>query len=135
MTGETPSPPPTYEDSKSPESASALRALSFPQNSPTSYREGLRLKGSTPGAPQLNSMRGRATLGQEKGGHVPEHAYKVLTQKDRYFQGKFDPEKLEAALNAYASEGWKVVGAATADIPTLGRTRQEMVVILEREGA
>ncbi|MEX0754715.1 MAG: DUF4177 domain-containing protein [Actinomycetota bacterium] len=61
-----------------------------------------------------------------------EHSYKVLTQKDRYFKGKFDPEKLEAALNAYAGEGWKVVGTATADIPSMGRTRQEMVVILER---
>ena len=60
------------------------------------------------------------------------HTYKVLTQKDKYFRGKFDPEKLEAALNAYAGEGWKVVGAATADIVSLGRSRQEMVIIMER---
>ena len=61
--------------------------------------------------------------------------YKVLTQKDRFFHGKFDPEKLEAALNAYADEGWRVVGAATADMPSLGRSRQEMVVIMERASA
>jgi len=34
--------------------------------------------------------------------------YKVLTQKDRFFAGKFDPEKLESAINSYASEGWVV---------------------------
>ena len=27
--------------------------------------------------------------------------YKVLTQKDRFFGGKFDPEKLEATINSY----------------------------------
>ena len=27
--------------------------------------------------------------------------YKVLTQKDRWFGGKFEPLKIEAALNAY----------------------------------
>lgn len=59
--------------------------------------------------------------------------YKVLTQKDRYFGGKFDPAKLETALNAYAGEGWGVSCAATADIPAMGRDRQELVVILERE--
>jgi hypothetical protein len=66
-------------------------------------------------------------------GYVPQ--YKVLTQKDRFFHGKFDPEKLEAALNAYAEEGWRVVGAATADVGALGRNRQEMVVIMGRGNA
>jgi Domain of unknown function (DUF4177) len=59
--------------------------------------------------------------------------YKVLTQKDRAFSGKFSPEKLEAAINGYAGEGWKVVGTATADIPGLG-SRQELIVIMERDG-
>src|SRR4051794_36944816 len=43
--------------------------------------------------------------------------YKVLTQKDRFFGGKFDPNKLEEALNSYAHQGWSVNGIATADIP------------------
>lgn len=59
--------------------------------------------------------------------------YKVLTQKDRWFSGKFSPEKLEAALNSYAEQGWRVVSAATADIPGLGVARQEMIIILERD--
>jgi hypothetical protein len=31
--------------------------------------------------------------------------YKVLTQKDKWFSGRFDPEKLEEALNACAEQG------------------------------
>jgi hypothetical protein len=59
--------------------------------------------------------------------------YKVLTQKDRFFKGKFDPQKLEAALNSYAEQGWAVAGVATADIPGgLGGSRQELVVVMSR---
>lgn len=29
--------------------------------------------------------------------------YKVLSQKDKWFTGKFDPEALEQAINAYNS--------------------------------
>jgi hypothetical protein len=59
--------------------------------------------------------------------------YKVLTQKDRFFGGKFDPEKLEAAINSYAAQGWLVSGIATADVPGFGSARQELVVVLHRE--
>ena len=58
--------------------------------------------------------------------------YKVLTQKDRYFAGKFDPEKLEGAMNSYASQGWEVKSVATAEIRGFGGSREEMVVVLER---
>ena len=61
------------------------------------------------------------------------YAYKVLSQKDKWFSGKFDPMVLEQAINAYAQQGWRFVGCATADIPGLGVTRQEFVAILERE--
>ncbi len=60
--------------------------------------------------------------------------YKVMSQKDRFFGGKFDPEKLEAAINSYASEGWEVVSVATADIPGgFSGSRQEMIVVFERD--
>jgi hypothetical protein len=60
------------------------------------------------------------------------YEYKVLTQKDKWFSGKFDPVNLEMALNAYAQQGWRVIGCATADIPGFGVTRQEFITILER---
>lgn len=62
-----------------------------------------------------------------------KYEYKVLSQKDKWFSGKFDPASLEKAMNAYAEQGWRVIGCATADIPGFGGPRQEFVTILERE--
>lgn len=60
--------------------------------------------------------------------------YKVLTQKDKWFSGKFDPAALETALNSYAKQGWSVVAAFSADIPRLvGGAREEAIIVLERE--
>jgi len=59
--------------------------------------------------------------------------YKILTQKDRFFAGKFDPEKLESAVNSYASEGWVVRAATTASIPSFSGAREEMIIILEKD--
>lgn len=61
------------------------------------------------------------------------YQYKVLSQKDKWFSGKFDPAVLEQAINAYAQQGWRVIGCATADIPGFGATRQEFITLLERE--
>ncbi|MBR5139692.1 MAG: DUF4177 domain-containing protein [Clostridia bacterium] len=60
--------------------------------------------------------------------------YKVLSQKDKWFSGKFDPAVLENALNSYAQQGWVVKAAFTAEIPGLfNNSREEAVVILERD--
>ncbi len=59
--------------------------------------------------------------------------YKVLTQKDKWFSGKFDPARLEEALNSYAEQGWRLVSCATADIPGFGGSRQEFIAVLERD--
>jgi len=60
--------------------------------------------------------------------------YKVLTQKDKWFSGKFDPVKLEDALNAYAKQGWVVKAAFSADIPAVfGAAREEAIILLERD--
>ena len=32
--------------------------------------------------------------------------YKVLTERDARFSGKFDLEALDATLNSYAADGW-----------------------------
>lgn len=59
--------------------------------------------------------------------------YKVMSQKDKWFGGKFDPESLEKGINAYASQGWRVISVATASIPGLTGMREEMIVVLERD--
>lgn len=69
----------------------------------------------------------------------PHHAaggakeYKLLTQKDKYFEGKFEFSKLEDALNHYARQGWVVRTMATPQIAGFsGGPREEVVVLLER---
>ena len=58
--------------------------------------------------------------------------YKVLTQQDRRWTGKFTPENLEHALNSYAAEGWRVVSSLMVTSPWTLSTSQVMV-LLERE--
>lgn len=60
------------------------------------------------------------------------YQYKVLTQKDRFFSGKFNPEKLEGALNSFATEGWRVIGMATGEIGAGFGNREELIFVLER---
>jgi len=68
--------------------------------------------------------------------HMDKHEYKVLTQKDKWYSGKFDPDKLEGALNAYALQGWQVVFGTTATFPGfLNRNAEELIVVLSRKVA
>ena len=59
--------------------------------------------------------------------------YKVLSQKDKWFSGKFDPARLEQAINSYAQQGWIVKAAFSAEIPGFMGAREEAIVILERD--
>ena len=60
------------------------------------------------------------------------YQYKVLSQKDKFFSRKFDPEQLEKALNSYAGKGWRLNSAATAEIGIGITAREEIIFILER---
>lgn len=83
----------------------------------------------------LSQIVSRVNVGSSNpaGSHTGGMQYKVLTQKDKWFSGKFDPEKLEGAINSYAAQGWRVRGVATATFPGFGGSREEMVVVMERE--
>jgi hypothetical protein len=74
----------------------------------------------------MNRLKFRAVAlrAQQNEKEIGVKEYKVLTQKDRFFGGKFDPEKLEKAINSYATGGWSVVSVATASIPSLTGTRE-----------
>jgi hypothetical protein len=72
--------------------------------------------------------------------HHPEHSsvpdrkqYKLLTQKDKFFEGKFDIARLEDALNHYSSHGWVVRSMVTPHLAGFsGGPKEEIVVLLER---
>jgi hypothetical protein len=72
-----------------------------------------------------SSAKGTSGPGQQR-------EYKVITQKDKWFSGKFDPEKVEGVLNSYAKQGWVMKGVATASVPGFGGQRDEIVIIMER---
>jgi hypothetical protein len=58
--------------------------------------------------------------------------YKVMTQNDRFFAGKFDHEKLESAINSYAAQGWQVVTIALVSIPSFSGWREKVAVVMEK---
>jgi hypothetical protein len=67
--------------------------------------------------------------------------YKVVTQRDEYFQSAFNPEVLQTMLNKMALDGWRVVGMTATDVGSFmgsfwakggGAARQELVVLLEK---
>lgn len=59
--------------------------------------------------------------------------YKILTPKDKYFEGKFDLEKLEQALNHFARQGWVVKGMSTPHVAGFsGGDKEVLVIVLER---
>lgn len=59
--------------------------------------------------------------------------YKILSQKDKFLSGKFDPDNLEKAINAYAEQGWEVVSMATASFPSFTGAREEVIVLFQRD--
>src|SRR4051794_37561519 len=59
--------------------------------------------------------------------------YKLLTPKDKVFDGKFDLGRLEEALNYYARQGWVVKAMSTPHVKGFtGVLQEEFVVLLER---
>lgn len=57
--------------------------------------------------------------------------YKVITERDSRFSGSFDQDSLEAALNSYAVEGWRLAeGFLAASL--WKSSKAEVILILER---
>ena len=62
------------------------------------------------------------------------YEYKVLTERDKRLTGGFDADTLEATLNSYASEGWRLVDAVpTANL--MKSAKAQLLLILERSSA
>jgi hypothetical protein len=81
---------------------------------------------------QLQCLNDGILQSQESSAPGRPKQYKVLTQKDKWFTGKFDPELLERAMNAYSEQGWIIKAVTTASIPGFGGNREELIVVLER---
>jgi hypothetical protein len=59
--------------------------------------------------------------------------YKLLTPKDKFFDGKFELPRLEEALNHYARQGWSVKAVSTPHVKGFSGALEEWItVLLER---
>ena len=56
--------------------------------------------------------------------------YKLLTSKDKYFDGRFDLTRLEEAMNHFAKQGWTVKAMTLPHIKGYGGVTEETVVVL-----
>lgn len=61
--------------------------------------------------------------------------YLIISQKDKWFSGRFDAATLTKVLNEHARQGWCVVTMATASRETLVsiQDKDELIVLLERD--
>ncbi len=91
------------------------------------YSEGLVPSNSAEDLEFFNELDLPYTLDPSK------HQYKVITQKDRFFSSKFNPALIERALNEYAQEGWVFKTAVTADFGSMGMSRNELILFMERK--
>ncbi|WP_337174000.1 DUF4177 domain-containing protein [Paludisphaera sp.] len=63
----------------------------------------------------------------------PTREYKLLTSRDKFFEGKFELGRLEEAINHYARQGWAAKSMCLPHIKNFqGAMQEEIVVLLER---
>jgi hypothetical protein len=72
-------------------------------------------------------------VADEEATHEQRREYMVVTQGDRAFGGRFEPEKIGQVVNAYARRGWVVRSMTTASIHGLSGKRDEIIILLERD--
>jgi hypothetical protein len=67
---------------------------------------------------------------EEPSAPLDTRQYKLLTSKDKYFEGKFDLTRLEEALNHFAKQGWIVKAMTLPHVKGYTGVTEEMIVIL-----
>lgn len=109
-----------------------MAVTSSKQRSPDSaaQRGVILLRADMPNDPSVRGAGFAAGVRDQVEGAVL-FEYKVLTERDSVFAGRFDPASLERALNDYAAEGWRVIETFLA--ASLWKSaKAEIMVILER---
>lgn len=60
--------------------------------------------------------------------------YKLLSSRDKFFDGKFDLARLEEALNHFARQGWVAKSMTTPHLKGYTGALEEVVVVLLERG-
>lgn len=61
--------------------------------------------------------------------------YLIISQKDKWFSGRFDPQILQQVINDHAKLGWvvKSMTNTSREGVLMGGSRDELIVLLERD--
>jgi hypothetical protein len=82
--------------------------------------------------PSTRSDAGPAFVAAEPA-QAAAREYKLLTPRDKIFEGKFDLARLEEALNHFGRQGWTVKAMSTPHVKNFTGVLEELiVVVLER---
>ena len=61
--------------------------------------------------------------------------YKVVSQRDNWFTGNFEPANIENGLNELAADGWRVITFTSVEATSWTGSREDALIILERDKA
>jgi uncharacterized protein (DUF983 family) len=93
---------------------------------------GAALKAEATVEPDQPAEPGSAFIPTEPS-HGSRREYKLLTSRDKFFEGKFDLPRLEEALNHFGKQGWTVKTMSTPHLKGFsGALEETIVVLLER---
>ncbi len=93
---------------------------------------GVALKAEATAEPDQPAEAGTAFVAAD-GPSASRREYKLLTPRDKYFDGKFDLTRLEEALNHFGKKGWTVKAMSTPHLKGFsGALEETIVVLLER---
>ncbi len=87
---------------------------------------------ATPADPESHAAPGPAFVAADQA-QARAREFKLITPKDKIFEGKFDLARLEEALNHFGRQGWSVKAMSTPSIKNFtGVLEETIVVVLER---
>jgi hypothetical protein len=83
---------------------------------------------ATPDSGNRSETSGAFVAAEPGGGGARE--YKLLTPKDKFFEGKFEFGRLEDAINYYSRQGWVVKAMSTPHVKGFTGAMEEFIVVL-----
>jgi hypothetical protein len=99
----------------------------------TDSASGLKVEAAPEGEPRSESASASPSPFVHAGPATGAKEYKILTPRDKIFDGRFDLARLEEALNQYGKQGWVVRAVTTPHIKGFsGALEETIVVLLER---
>jgi hypothetical protein len=125
----------------SPPAAKAVAAAASANTAAATHTpEGIQVEGldastwslsTEPGVTLQAEVRPDPVTGQpDSSAPMDVRQYKLLTSKDKCFEGKFELARLEEVLNLHARQGWTVKAMTLPHLKGYGGVIEETVVVL-----